>query len=548
MVQILELMIVTVLASSLCAAAVMNALALPGSLLPFVLTIICILCAVAFRKLDVEKIDKRLTPFEYGLLGLAGVVGVARLIPYTLQYVDHSLAGAVNFDDNWHFQELASLVNSERFPPRLNFHPDAYLHFYYLPWIPAAAFSDVLKLATGQSFIKFAYGLDALFLNLASTFIFILFVRHVLEERARNLTIVAVLIAGAAMEGALLLADFSAPSFEIDEWWETRFLVFNQFSMWTTLLIWVPHHLISAMAALLAVVVATEPFTLTPRRSLTAHAAAGLLLGFSLFSSIFAFLGGMTALLPLLLRYKRHLAHLAALGLAFIPPSIPLLYIYLHANSANGFIWFKAFTNWSEKFNSFGAGFVGIILALLLMCIEVGWLFVAAMRIDRNPSTGSPLRPIAIASALYLVSTAIISFKGSNNYSMRGAIVPVAILCCYWAEVVARRMNPNETGLRGLPWPRMSQTAFAGAVVVACAAQLNELSLHLASSWQAVSYASETQACKERIFVINSDSAARADAEQLKDCRFPASIYGVERQFEKQTLRPEDEELMGRGQ
>jgi hypothetical protein len=545
--RIFQLSIIVVLASSFCAAALMNALRLPGGLLPLILALACGLCAIAFRTLDLEKIGKKLTPLEYGLLGYAALIGIVRLIPYTLQYVDHSLVGAANFDDNWHFQELASLVNTERFPPRLNFRPESYLHFYYLPWIPAAALSDALKLVTGQSFIKLTYGLDALLLGLAATFIFILFVRHVLEERARNLPIVAALIAGAAMEGVLLLAKLQGPTFEIDEWWETRFLIYNQFSTWTTLLVWVPHHLISAMALLLAVVVATEPLTLTPRRSFTAQAAAGLLLGFSLFSSIFAFMGGMTALLPLLLRFRGRLEHLAVMGLFLVLPSIPLLYIYLHANSANGFIWLKAFTNWSEKFDFFAAGFVGILVALLLMCMEVGWLFLASVRMDRNPSGRFPLWPLAVASVLFLASTAIISFKGSNNYSMRGAIAPVAILCCYWAEAVARRINSNEVGLRVLPWPRLTQFAFVGALVVACLAHFNEFALHFWSSWRAVRYESETITCKERITAINSGPAAQADVAQLENCRFPGSIYGVERQFEKPTLRSEDEELVGRG-
>jgi hypothetical protein len=541
------LSIVAILAAVFCAASAMNALSLPGVYLPFILLSACILCAAAFRKLDFAEAGAKLAPLEWGLLTYAGVIGAIRLVPYTLQYLDHSLASAVNFDDNWHFQELASLVNTERFPPRLNFHPGSYLHFYYLPWIPAAALSDIFKLTTGQSFIKFSYGLDALFLGLAASLIFILFVRHVLEKDARKLPIVAALIAGAGVDGALAILRLAQGRLEHGEWWQTGFLINNQFSTWTTLLVWVPHHLISAMALLLALVVATEPITLTPRKSFAAQVAAGLLLGVSLFSSIFAFLGGALALAPLLVRFKQNPKALAIMGVALAAPSMPLLYIYTHANSANGFLWLKAFTNWNENFDFAGAGFVGIGVALLLMCLEVGWLFVASIRMDRASLTRSPLGPLAAASAIYLATTAFVSFKGSNNFAMRGAIAPVAILCCYWAQVVARKKELPVAEGRVFAAPRMSQLAFLCVAAVACVAQVNELALHVWSSWRAIGYESETQSCKETITAINSGAAVSVNAAQLQDCRNKGSVYSLERPFEKPTLRPEDEELAGPG-
>ncbi len=300
-----------------------------GFLLPFVFA-----ATVGFAQSSSENLTSSkgaaLTPVEYALLAYAAIIGVVRLIPYTLQYVDHSLVGAVNYDDHFHFQELASLVNTERFPPRLNFNPESYLHFYYLPWIPAAALSDILKLVTGQSFLKLTYGLDALFLDLSATFIFIAFARHVLDERARNLAILAALLAGAVVEGMFEITDLVQGKLEHDEWWQTGLHMTNQFSMWTTLVVWVPHHLISAMALLLAVVVATEPLTLNPRTSFAAQAAAGLLLGFALFSSIFAFIGGMLALAPLLLRFKRYPRSVLVLALALGLPSMSAS-IYLPA-------------------------------------------------------------------------------------------------------------------------------------------------------------------------------------------------------------------------
>lgn len=525
----------------------MNALSLPGIYLPFILLAAVALCAAGFRKLELAECETKISPLEWGLIAYAGLIGVIRLVPYTLQYIDHSLASAVNFDDNWHFQELASLVNTERFPPRLNFHPGSYLHFYYLPWIPAAALSDLFKMTTGQPFVKLTYGLDALLLGLAASFIFILFVRHVLEHSARKLPILAVLIAGAAVDGAFALLRLTQGRLEHGEWWQTAFLIENQFSTWTTLLVWVPHHLISAMALLLAVVVATEPLTLTPRKSVAAQLAAGLLLGFSLFSSVFAFLGGVVTLAPLILRFKQNPKYLAFIALAVALPSIPLLYIYTHANSANGFLWLKAYSNWNEKFSFPGAGYVGVTVALLLMCLEVGWLFVSSVRTDRRSLTRSPLGPLAAAGAIFLITTAIVSFKGSNNFAMRGAIVPVVILCCYWSQVTNRKREIATAEERTAAASHMSRFAFVCVAAIACLAQFNELALHVWSSWRAIGYASETQACKETIAAINSGAIPSAGSAQLKDCQNNATVYSVERAFEKPALRPEDEELVGRG-
>ena len=547
MPRFVGLSITVTLASIFCSTSAMNGLALPGVLLPFVLAATVVVLAVVFRKLDFSAINGKLTPAEYALLAYAAAIGVVRLIPYTLQYVDHSLAGAVNYDDHFHFQELASLVNTERFPPRLNFNPESYLHFYYLPWIPAAALSDILKLVTGQSFLKLTYGLDALVLDLSATFIFIAFARHVLDERARNLAILAALLAGAVVEGMFEITDLVQGKLEHDEWWQTGLHMTNQFSMWTTLVVWVPHHLISAMALLLAVVVATEPLALNPRTSFAAQAAAGLLLGFALFSSIFAFIGGMLALAPLLLRFKRYPRSVLVLALALGLPSMPLLYIYLHSNSANGFVLFQAFDNWTEHSGIFVAGFVGIAIALLLMLMEVGWLFYVPFRLDRASLTRSPLGPLAITSFLFLLSTAVISFKGANNYAMRGSIAPVSILCCYFAQFVTGRIVPASSDSGVAPWPRWANVALLAAIILAGIGQFNQFALHCWSSWSAVAFAEETDACKKYILAVNEKAVPQIEMAKLASCRYQGGVYNIERSFEKRPLSHDDEELTGRG-
>ncbi|NVO16844.1 MAG: hypothetical protein HXX10_22700 [Rhodoplanes sp.] len=537
------------LAASVCTAAVMTALRLPTGLLPPVFALLLVAGAVAFSRLPLVADASGPRWFEGALIGWAALIQLVRLVPYTAQYVTGHLGAAVNYDDNWHFQELASLVHGARFPPLLNYQPDTHLHFYYVAWMPAAALGELFGLA-GVSWLKIAYGAGTLLLGVAAAVILIVFLRHALEQRQRGPALTALLLAGAVPDGIAVLARWigglaatPADWLAHAEWWQLEFGIPNQISSLTTLLIWVPHHLISGMALLLAVVVATEPRTLAPRASLVAMAAAGLLVGFSAFSSVFACMGGLFALSPLFARFvvrrRTFLASLTAIAAAAVVAA-PLAYLYLNADSSGGFRLFLIFTRWRGQFGSAAAGFAGLGLAAAFVMAEVGWLAWLALRPPPSPLE-SPLGRCAVAATIWLAATVVVSFSGANNLAMRGSIVPVVLIATYWAQA---RVAASASGE-----PRWSRPALAAAALVALlagATHLNEALRHGRNSLDAIAYAAETEACKARIMAANAGAPGEVDPSAW-GCRDTYSVYGLERPFHKRDLGEPDRELMGRG-
>ena len=59
--------------------------------------------------------------------------------PYLLEGRLHHLVGPLASDDNWHIQEINSLVNSLRYPARFSLAPTQYFSLYYAPWMMIAA-------------------------------------------------------------------------------------------------------------------------------------------------------------------------------------------------------------------------------------------------------------------------------------------------------------------------------------------------------------------------------------------------------------------------
>ncbi len=521
------------LASCVITASLMTALTLPAATLPLVLAVSFLAAerAMTGAARGIEVGD--LSTLEKGLLAAALAIGLLRLGPYAWQYAAGVLVAPVTWDDNWHVQELASLVNAERYPPRLNFAPDAYFHFYYVPWMPAAALSSLLLTLTGAPMIKLSYALGALILLLGIAWGVIVIVRHICSEAARPWALGCLAVAGAGVDGVFALLHFAVGGAPFHaEWWQAGFGVANSFSSFSTALIWVPHHLVGALALLMAAVVVTEPATLRLRDEPGCYALAGLLAACSAFSSIFAFTGGLIALTPLLWDLARSPdRRLGLLCGGFLLPALPLTYIYLGADARGGFVIGQAFTAWSVGGGA--AGIAGLTVAFVLMMIEVGFLFAVGRALDRGGADAVRLRSIAIAAALMLASTAVIGFTGSNNWALRATIVPVLLLACYAG--------------RGLAVAPDARVVKAGAVALSLAvlAHANEALLLTIASARSPGYAAESEACKRAILAANRDRSAPVGA--LDSCRDPLSRYHLERSFVKAPLSPEDRELMGRG-
>ncbi len=86
----------------------------------------------------------------------------------------------VSADDNWHIQEINSLVHSPRHPPVSSFDSTRYLSFYYAPWMFVAAIYQLLPLPWMT--LKVAYSLGCC--------VYILLIVHlVLPEQTALLSI-----------------------------------------------------------------------------------------------------------------------------------------------------------------------------------------------------------------------------------------------------------------------------------------------------------------------------------------------------------------------
>lgn len=540
--------IAAVMMAACLTAGTMTLLQLSGAMLPVVFAAVLAVVSWGLGRFDVDWRQPRLEAWEKAFVGFATAVALLRLAPYAYQYLAGELVAPITWDDNWHFQEVASLVNAERFPPRLNFKPDSYFHFYYVPWVPAAALASLLKSGTGVAMIKLAYAMGALGLCLAVAWLLIVAIRHLVPTDGRRWAFAALVIAGAAVDGLFAIRNFVALGHPMHaEWWQNGLLVANSFSALSASLIWVPHHMAGAMAALLALVIATEPLTLKLRRDRAPFVVAGVLMAVAAFSSVFAFIGGVLALLPLLweLARSKDKLRLGWLAVAFVVPALPLAYIYLGSEARGGFVVGQAFSAWSQQTGSPALGLAGLAIAFMLMMLEVGWLYVIGRGLDRGDDGSARLRGIALAAAMVLASTAVIGFSGSNNWALRATIVPVVLLAAY----VGRGLAAGSSEVAPARLDRaVIMKAGAAALCLGGVAHLNEVAVLVGASARSPAFAAETASCKAAIMAYNRGSGAAGSIDaSLRECRSELSPYHVERPFWKATITPVDRELMGRG-
>ncbi|MEI9993453.1 MAG: hypothetical protein WDM91_02570 [Rhizomicrobium sp.] len=536
-------LILAILAAAFCSGSLLCAFALRADLLPLVLVVLAAGFFWLFRRVAVVSDTAPLAGYEWAFLGYAALIAVLRQMLYTDEYLTGHLVDAITTDDPWHFQEVASLVTTAHFPPRLNYQPDAYLHYYYLAWLPAAAASGLLKLIGLGPAIKATYALDAGLIGIAFAFAFILFQRHVLPPPARKFAIIALFVAGAVPDGAAALyAAWKHHALVDVEWWQGAFWSGNQFSSVTSLFLWVPQHLAAVVAVLFAVMLVTEPRTLKPKDAPLAYLAAGLLLGFALFSSLFVVLGGFVALSPLLLRVLRERPRQLLPGLAVAALlALPLLYIYRNTGSGEGPALGIVYRYWRDMHHGSAFwGVVGIGVVAFEMILEVGWLPLYAYALAGQKFLKSPLGAVAVASTLFLLSTAVVSFPVSHNYAMRGSLIPMILLVYGFAWAASE----NPRGLTAPRWGAVAKVAFAAVIGLAVVGNLNVAVVYGAEGIRALR-PSETAACQEQIIALNRGTSQTVAYPSA--CRAKNSPYAMEQPFVKAQLDLKDLALRGKG-
>lgn len=419
----------SIIGASILTMSLGNFFELPTGVLSCVFLGTCILCGGLYVASNVRF--PTLSREEH-LACLA--FGVILFLP-RLPYLGESPLGyAVNVvcgDDLWHIQETASLAYSARFPPISTFDSGKYLSTYYAPWIAGAAMSWAGLLATVKQAVAVNFFLCQMFLAYATFYAS----RILFEDPESRKTFILLLVLYGGFDFAYWALGMNwTPTHA--EWW-ARDLGFNlQFSSFFTLALWVPHHVMSALAILYA------SYLLHRSSRWPTQILGALALLFAIFSSVFVAIGALPLLCWLHLR-RRHLRSLPLTLLVFGVLSVPLWWIYL----GKGEIGFELFGEFYGDLEAYWRAHerAAFMVFFLILCLELLPLISAAGSAVRI--TGLPTSPdsrhwvescdvrelpslldrrgIFVVSTLYLLSTYFVAFSGSNNYAMRGAVVPI---------------------------------------------------------------------------------------------------------------------------
>ena len=376
------------------------------------------------------------TPREAFFIIFGALVLSLPRVGYLLEPLIGASVNTVGWDDHWHIQEMASLVYSESYPPQSTFVQDAFLSFYYAPWmVGATVFSTGLLVTVKQ----------AIFLNYLLIYFFILsfavLAARVLFSDSALLrhTFLGVLIlyGGATFFFVLAKEPWLLPH---REWWARA--VFGaklQYSGFFTLTMWVPHHLIGAATAVCAL------FFIVAVPSLWGGIVGGLFLAFSAFASVFAMIGAIPLGLWMLVCYRRRIRNFVTASVVAGVLGLPLIWIYLGRSGEAGFRLFGAFGDMMLP--------LSFVIFLIIVCVEFLPIVLGSRWIFRNGR--SEARMAFLLASLFIASTWVIAYTGSNNYAGRGSIISIWMLF-YAATPFFKDIFFGELGR----WARIAVTPF----------------------------------------------------------------------------------------
>lgn len=339
----------------------------------------------------------------------------------------------VCWDDRWHFLELNSLVNSPRYPAISAIDPRKYLSFYYAPWMLVVFIHQLVPF--GWMTIKAAYFVGySIYIALTLGLVFYAIAR-LAASRRRFWFLLYTIVLYAGAESVLAVID---PA-DHHEWWMRQYGLNIQLSSFSTLALWVVHHLSAGLALLVAYFIYRRPGL---RRSCSLVLQA-LLLAYAFYSSVFVFIGAVPFMAFLGIRdlASRRFGLCLVEGLSglFV---LPILWLYL--GKEPGFILLE-----NLPYLAAGPLNTGSLMLNLLVCFAI---FLAAMGLElmlqvvllaqREYRCGlsRPLRVALGLSVAYLLSLFFVSYAGSNNWAMRGAVVPVWVIG-YCVSVSADRIR-----------------------------------------------------------------------------------------------------------
>lgn len=335
-------------------------------------------------------------------------------LPYLIETLLNNSFNAACWDDWWHIQEFASLIYSREYPPRSTFDQSNFLSFYYAPWVFGAAIFKIGIFDTIKQIMFISHLLYSLIFSYAA-----LAAGKILYQSSKGFqwTLFFMIVFFGGFDFffgfASLLYKIYKSSFDgvipHAEWWMSYFGFKIQLSNFFTLVLWVPHHLSSALAILLGLFIinrGTNAFSIL---------LSGICFAFSFFSSVFVFIGAIPLFILYFIRVKNSRFPLIISFIVSVLVSSPLIWMYLRKDSANGFIFFGALNNfWKDN------KILAFFLFLCLLAIDFFPIIFAGF-LKKN------VRDIQLLfiSTLYLILTFFISYSGANNFAMRGSIIPI---------------------------------------------------------------------------------------------------------------------------
>lgn len=406
-IRALQLGIFAIWPACIMTASAMNFFEASTGVLPWVFAA-CVVLGFALL-LKLRDAIPEFSPGEAGFVLLGALVLVLPRLGYVLEPVLGASVNAVGWDDWWHIQEMASLVYSDSYPPASTFVQDAFLSFYYAPWMFGAALHSSGVLVTLK---------QAMFFNSLMVYLFVLSVavlaaRVLFRESAilRRIFLGLLIFYGGAEFFFWLIKDpWLLPH---REWWARAvFGAHLQYSGFFTLAMWVPHHLVGAVSAVCALYFIVA----VPR--LWGGVGGGVFLAFSAFASVFALIGAVPLWLWMFWRHWRRLWNFATALLVAAVLGLPLIWMYIGRSEEAGFRLFGAFRDMFLP--------LSLIVFLIIICIEFLPVVLGSRWVLRN---GHSTQKMAfLLGSLFIASTWVIAYTGSNNYAGRGSIISIWML------------------------------------------------------------------------------------------------------------------------
>jgi len=383
---------------------------------------------------------------EKVLLAFAFIgISLLFILPRAGYVAEYFLGYAINpvcADDYWHFQELSSLINTESYPPVSSFDSSKYLSFYYAPWMFVVFIYYAISL--GANTIKSSYFMGYTIYIVLVVYSIFYFSYRLSRSKKQFYFLIYIVLLYSGFESVYI---FTNP-INHNEWWMLDYFGLKmQFSSFSTLTLWVMHHLLSAVSLLLAYYVFSNLKLMQARKGF-GYVLVAILLVNAFYSSVFVFLGAVPFAIYVALReLKTNRASIIYIGIISVLLVSPMLWMYLGKHSESGFILLphvERLSNVRLREALFSLSMLkSLVKFIALVSLE---LIVYLLVIAKSAKTigKERRRLVLLVLALgFIISTFFIAYPGANNYAMRGAIVPLLILGYIVSEYFDREVRVN---------------------------------------------------------------------------------------------------------